>query len=143
MTHFSGRNPSIVIALAFVLAVLAGCEKNPEERLLGKWISVHEVPEEKGSESDSNDALPFMEFAFFRDETCTLRFNASVPFVGRVPTLPCDWILSGNNLLKLEIRFPDGEIMVETYSIRFQGNRLELEESNGSSTGFERVPGSR
>lgn len=142
MNHLAARNAAIVFALVFALGLLTGCEKKPEERLLGKWISVHEVPEEKGSESDSNDALPFMELAFFRDETCTLRFNASVPFVGRVPTLPCDWILSGSNLLKLEIRLPDGEIMVETYSTRFQGDRLELEESNGSSTTFERVPGS-
>jgi hypothetical protein len=83
-----------------------------------------------------------LELAFFEDETCTFRFNELVPFAGRIPTLSCDWIFSGKNLLKLEIRMPDDEILVETYTVKFDGDQLILDESNGTSTAFEYVPGS-
>ena len=126
---------------ALAVGLLAGCGQELEQRLLGKWHSVQEVPQQDLPKEDTAASRPLLELAFFDDHSCTFRMNARVLFVGRMPTLPCDWIVTGNDLLKLEIRMPDGETLAETYTTRFDGERLELRESNGTSTTF--MPASR
>lgn len=129
-------NRGWAIAVAAGVLVLTGCGQTLEDRLPGKWISIQEVPKKDLPEQDSATSRPLMELAFFDDRTCTFRMNARVLFVGRMPTLPCDWVVTGNDLLKLEIRMPDGNTLTETFTARFDGERLELLESSGTSTTY-------
>ncbi len=140
MTNLSWKHLPLLFVLSF--GFLAGCQDSPEERLLGYWKSLDEIPKPgQGGEDQARSGLR-LELAFFDDETCTFRINNPLPIGGRIPTMSCDWALSGGNLLKLEVRMPDGDMLVETFTVRFDGDQLELEESNGHSRTFEQVPGS-
>ena len=138
MNHFIRKHLPLLLMVS--LGILAGCQKTPEERLLGQWRSLEQVPEQGRGDENPAGPWPLLEMAFFEDGTCTFRLNMPVLFARKIPTLPCDWILSAGRLLKLEIRMPSGNTLVETYTVTFDGERLELEESDGTSTKFEPVP---
>lgn len=140
MMNWKSIRPGLVLVL-ILPALLGACGKSTRDQLIGQWKSETEVPAGDNQDHEIANEVPLMELAFFEDSSCTFRMNARVMFVGQIPTLPCSWILSGDDLLKLDIELPDRSRIVESYTVRIDNHRLELLESNGSSTVLNKVSG--